>query len=273
MAKAEPEKEVATVTSADGTEIAFERSGSGPPLVLVHGVIFDRAIWELGDVRSSFAEHTTVYAMDRRNHGDSGSSDDCSMESQFDDVVAVVESIDDPVHLLGHSAGANLTLGAAPRVDNLRSLILHEPVIPSDEDVAVMEEAVGELMGLIEEGQNEQALAQFLGDMGHFASDELDALRSAPIWDATVETFPQTLLPDLEAGGEYEWDLTRFEDLSTPTLFPIGSESVPTDPVAELHDTLPNSRLATFEGHGHAAHLVAPNRYTDELLSFISEVD
>jgi pimeloyl-ACP methyl ester carboxylesterase len=214
-----------------------------------------------------------VHAMDRRNHGDSESSDDYSMEAQFDDVVSAVESIDDPVHLLGHSAGANLALGAAPRIDNLRSLILHEPVIPSDEDVVVMEAAVGEMMGLVNQGQNERALAQFLGDMGQFASDELDELRSAPIWDANVETFAQTLLPMLEAGGEYKWDLTRFEDLSTPTLFPVGGESVPTDMVEELHDTLPNSRLATFEGHGHAAHLVAPDRYTDEVLSFISEVD
>src|SRR6056297_1657234 len=96
-----------TVTSTDGTEIAYERSGSGPPLVLVHGAMFDRSIWELGDVRSALAEHTTVYAMDRRNHGDSESSHDFSVEAQLADVVAVVESIDEPVHLLGHSSGAN----------------------------------------------------------------------------------------------------------------------------------------------------------------------
>ncbi|ELY41523.1 alpha/beta fold hydrolase [Natronorubrum tibetense] len=266
-----PEKEIATVTSTDGTEIAYERSGSGPPLVLVHGAIFDRTIWELGDVRSTFAEHTTVYAMDRRNHGDSESSDDVSVEAQFDDVVAVVESIDDPVHLLGHSAGANFALGAAPRIDNLRSLILHEPAgEPSDEDRDVIEE----MMALLDEGQNEQALALFLGDFAQFSSDELDELRSAPIWDTHTDTFHQTLLPLIEAHGEVESDLTPFEDLSTPTLLLVGSESGWLKNMAEeLHDTLPNSRLATFEGHGHAPHLVAPDRCADKVLSFIGEVD
>ncbi|MDS0476833.1 alpha/beta hydrolase [Natrinema sp. 1APR25-10V2] len=268
------EKEVVTVTSADGTEIAYEQSGSGPPLVLVHGAIFDRAIWELGDVRSTFAEQTTVYAMDRRNHGDSESSDAISPEAQFADVVAVVESIDGPVHLLGHSAGANFALGAAPRTDNLRSLILHEPFGPSEERVAGIEETIAEMLALLDAGQNEQALALFLDDVAQFASDELDEIRSAPIWDAHVETFPHTLLPLLEAGGEYEWDLTPFADLSTPTLLPVGSESGHLKDMNEgLHDTLPNSRLATFEGHGHAAHLVAPDRYTDEVLSFISAAD
>ena len=43
------EKETTTVTSADGTEIVYERSGSGPPSVLVHGSATDRAVWEVGE--------------------------------------------------------------------------------------------------------------------------------------------------------------------------------------------------------------------------------
>ena len=95
------------------------------------------------------------------------------------------------------------------------------------------------------------------------------------MWDRYVDTFHQTLLPELEAGVERgEYDLTPFEDLSTPTLLPIGSESGwLKESAEELHDTLPNSRLAPFDGHGHAAHFVAPDRFTDEVLSFISDVD
>ncbi|WP_254769209.1 alpha/beta fold hydrolase [Salinilacihabitans rarus] len=268
------EKELATVTSADGTEIAYERSGSGPPLVLVHGAIFDRTVWELGDVRSTFAEHNTVYAMDRRCHGDSEHPEAYGVEPQFDDVVSVVESINEPVHLLGHSGGANFALGAAPRIDNLRSLILYEPYIPSDEDVDDVEETIAEMIALLDEGRNERALALFLGDVAQLTADELDELRSAPIWDAHVNTFHQTLLPGLETFEEHEWDLTTFEDLSTPTLLLVGSESGHLKETGEeLHDTLPSSRLTTFDGHGHAANIVAPDRFTDEVLSFISEVD
>ncbi len=264
--------------SSDGTEIVYGWSGSGPPSVLVHGSVVDRGIWELGDVRSTFAKHTTVHVMDRRYHGDSGSPEEYSgkPEPQFDDVVAVVESIDDPVTLIGHSYGALVALGAAPRIDNLRSLILYEPPIVSDENKARIEETGEKMMRLLEAGQNEQALTFFLGDVAQFAPDELDAIRSAPIWDRYVETYPQTLFPELEAGAgkENQRDITPFEDLSTPTLLLSGSESGwLKESAEELHDTLPNSRLATFDGHGHAAHLVAPDRFTDEVLSFISDVD
>ena len=271
----EEEKEIETVTSADGTDIAYERSGRGPPLVLVHGAMFDRSIWEIGDVRSTLAERTTVYAMDRRNHGDSASADDCSPDAQIADVVAVVESIDDPVHLLGHSSGANYALWAALRTDNLRSVIAHEPAAPPEEDVrAVLKETMEKTIALLEQGQNEQALTVVLDDFVEIAPDELTELRSSSVWDAHVDTFHQTLLPEANVAGEFDWwDLTPFEELSTPTLLPVGSESSHKNMAERLHEMLPNSRLTTLEGYGHFVHLVAPDRYTDEVLSFISEVD
>jgi len=269
------ETEIETVTSADGTEIAYERSGNGPPLVLVHGAMFDRSIWELGDIRSTLAEHTTVYAMDRRNHGDSESADDCSPDAQIADVVAVVESIDDPVHLLGHSSGANYALWAALRTDNLRSVIPHEPAAPPDEDIrAVLKETMEKTISLIEKGQNEEALTMVLNDFVKIAPDELAELRSSPVWDAHVDTFHQTLLPEAKVAGEFDWwDLTPFEELSTPTLLLVGSESPHKNMAERLHDTMPNSRLDAVEGYGHFVHLMAPDRYTDEVLSFISDVD
>jgi len=267
-----PRRDVETVTSADGTEIAYERSGSGPPLVLVHGAMFDRSIWELGGVRARLAERATVYAMDRRNHGDSGTSDDFSPAAQFADVVAVAESIDAPVHLLGHSAGANYALWAASRSDNVGGLILHEPAAPPDEDAGdALGELVTEVVSLIDEGQNEQALTLLVSDFAQFAPDELEELRSSPVWDAHVDTFPRTLLPELEAAVAFEWDLTPVEDLSTPTLLLVGSESGHRVMAERLDETMPNSRLVTFEGYGHAAHLVTPDRYTDEVLSFVSD--
>ena len=64
-----------TVTSADGTKIAFERTGSGSPLVLVHGAVTDHRVWEARELRSPLEDQFTVYAMDRRGHGESGGDD------------------------------------------------------------------------------------------------------------------------------------------------------------------------------------------------------
>lgn len=51
-------------------------------------------------------EHLTGYAMDRRGRGASGDAPEYALEHEFEDVVAIVESIDEPVTLLGHSFGA-----------------------------------------------------------------------------------------------------------------------------------------------------------------------
>ena len=237
--------------------------------------VFDRSIWEIGDLRSALAEQTTVYAMDRRNHGDSASSEDCRPDAQIADVVAVVESIDDPVHLLGDSSGANCALWAAPQTDNLQSVIPHEPAAPPEADVrAVLKETMEKTIALIEQGQNEEALTMVLNDFVEIAPDELTTIRSSPVWDGHVDTFHRTLLPEAKVAGEFDWwDLTPFEDLSSPTLLPVGSESSHKRMAEQLHEMMPDSRLAILEGYGHFVHLVAPDRYTDVVLSFINEID
>ncbi|KYH24072.1 short chain dehydrogenase [Halalkalicoccus paucihalophilus] len=98
------------VTSADGTEITFVRSGSGPPLVLVHGNADLHTFWDLAGTRSPCAEHCTVYAIDRRGRGGSGDAEEYELEREAEDVGAVVDAIDDPVTLLGHSGGALYSL-------------------------------------------------------------------------------------------------------------------------------------------------------------------
>jgi len=72
-----------TTTSADDTTIAYERTGGGPPLVLVHGGCGDHATWEPFDVRSAFAEHHAVYAIDRRGRGQSGDAATYEIDREF----------------------------------------------------------------------------------------------------------------------------------------------------------------------------------------------
>ena len=113
MADASPpdrDTAIETVTSADGTSIAYERGGRGPPLVLVHGTTADHTRWD--PLRPDFEEHFTVYAIDRRGRGGSGDAAHYELEREFEDVATVVESIDEPVNLLGHSHGALCSLEA-----------------------------------------------------------------------------------------------------------------------------------------------------------------
>ena len=262
-----------TVTSPDGTEIAFERTGSGPPLVLVHGAGGDHNLWEFFDVRTTLADHCTVYAIDRRGRGGSGDASAHDLGREVADVVAVVEAVDEPVTLFGQSYGALCALEAALRTDHLRRLIVYEGIVSGDDETkrAIIDELLAEIQPLVDEGQSEEAF-EFLMQAVGVPSEVIETVRSTPAWDE-MSYGAEKLPRELRTFGEYEFDPSRFEAVTTPTLLLVGEESDPTlragtEAVAEA---LPNSRIETIEGHGHGANLTAPDRFTDEVLSFVRE--
>ena len=112
------ETSTGTVTTESGTPLAYWRSGKGPPLVLVHGTAADHSRWR--PVLPALEERFTVYAIDRRGRGGSGDSDDYAVEREFEDVAAVVDSLGEPVNLLGHSYGGLVALEAALLTRNVR---------------------------------------------------------------------------------------------------------------------------------------------------------
>ncbi|WP_338727702.1 alpha/beta hydrolase [Haladaptatus sp. DJG-WS-42] len=259
-----------TVTSADGTTIAYEKTGHGPPLVLVHGTTADHTRWE--PIRPALEEQFTVYAMDRRGRGESDDAPDYSLEREFDDVVAVIDSIAEPVVLLGHSYGALCSLEAALRTDNVRKLILYEPPFLVEEGELTPAAMLAELHALVENGENEQALIRFFTDVAGMSLDEVDVLRAAPNWSARVSA-AHTVVREEAAPGEYVFDADRLATLATPTLLLTGTESAPflKDATAALAGVLPNCRVVTFEGHGHVAINSASERFTTEVFTFASE--
>lgn len=275
MAEATPpdtEREIETATSADGVEIAFERTGNGPPLVLVYGNGDVHRFWEEGGIRSAFADHYTVYAVERRGRGESGDAAEYELEREAEDVVAVVEAIDERVTLLGHSGGALYSLEAALRTDNLRNLILYEPPIQAGDNELDIAGEISEMTTLVERGENEQALVLFERDIAGLPPDELDGLRATPIWQKMVDA-AHTLPRELQAISEYEFEPARFANVTTPTLVLSGGESpsLYKDATEAVHEALPNSRIATFEGERHMAMHTAPDRFIDEVVTFIRE--
>lgn len=259
-----------TVTSADGTPIAYERTGSGPPLVLVHGTTADHTRWE--PIRPALEEHFTVYAVDRRGRGESGDADDYELEREIEDVTAVIHAIDEPVVLFGHSFGALCSLEAALRINNLRRLVLYEPPLPVSDYDRDTADVLEEMTALVDDGENEQALVRFFREIARVPATELDALRSAPNWPGRVDA-AHTAIREERARKGYEYDAARFAGLTTPTLLLAGSESAPflTDATDVLNDALPNSRIAVLDGQAHAAMNTAPELVVDEVLAFLHE--
>jgi pimeloyl-ACP methyl ester carboxylesterase len=267
---ADSETQRETVTSTDGTTIAVERSGSGPPVVFVHGTGADRTSWSL--IRPLLEDRITLYAVERRGRGRSGDTEPYAIEREFEDVAAVVESVGEPVSLVGHSYGGTCVLEAARRVDELASLVLYEPAFPVEGHALCTEEFLEEYEALLEAGERERALERFYSEVGELSPALIEALRSAPNWQPRVDA-AHTVLRELRAEAGYEFDAARFEDVTAPTLLLTGSETLlySKETTSIAADALPNSRVVTLDGQAHAAHLTAPELFAEELVRFVEE--
>ena len=99
-----------TVHSSDGTRIAFDRSGNGPPLILVDGALCYRASGPMGPLAALLAPHFTVFTYDRRGRGDSGDNPAYAVEREVEDIEALIKEAGGSAFVCGVSSGAALAL-------------------------------------------------------------------------------------------------------------------------------------------------------------------
>lgn len=265
---------MATIRSADGTCIAYERTGDGPPLVLAHGTSADHTRW--APVLPALAARFAVYAIDRRGRGGSGDgSGRYQIENEYADVAAVVNAVasDGPVSLLGHSYGALCSLEAALLAPHLQRLVLYEP--PISQGASLMPPTlIARLEELLQAGAREGVVETFLREGARVPPHELAQMKGLPAWQARVAA-AHTIPRELAASDAYRFDATRFRALAVPTLLLLGSES-PTfygEAVEALHGALPNSRIALLAGQRHAAMDTAPKLFVHEALTFLGSLE
>jgi pimeloyl-ACP methyl ester carboxylesterase len=114
------------VLSKDGTAIAFDRIGSGPPVILVDGALCHRKLGQSVQLAEQLAPHFTVITYDRRGRGESGDTPPYSVEREVEDIAALLHAVGGSAYLWGMSSGAMLALEAAMRLDGIRKLALYE---------------------------------------------------------------------------------------------------------------------------------------------------
>ena len=77
---------MATVTSKDGTKIAYDKSGTGLPIILVDGALCSRSFGPMPKLAPLMAEHFTVYMYDRRGRNESGDTQPYSVDREIEDI-------------------------------------------------------------------------------------------------------------------------------------------------------------------------------------------
>ncbi len=248
------------LTGRNGISIGFETFGSGPPLVLVHGAFTNR-VSNWITVRDGLGARFTVHAVDRRGRGESSSEPASSTRDEFDDLAMVISSVEEPAFVLGHSYGAHVALGAASRVpEKVRKLILYEPPTAS----SLSAETARALENDAHRADWDAFVARFFREVAQASTEELDELRSSPIWGMLVDGAKPTV-SDIRALRSYDFDPQEFRSLAVPVTFLCGSESPTIQSVTtdELMATLPDATRIELEGQGHDGMYRNPRQFID----------
>ena len=253
-----------TTTSKDGTTIAFERSGQGPPLVVVGGALNERRA--AATLAGLLAQSLTVYAYDRRGRGDSGDTPPYAVEREVEDLQALVEDAGGIAFVLGHSSGAVLALEAAAATPGITKLVLYEPpFIVDDSRPALPEDYVSHLRELAATDRRGEAVEYFMTTGVGAPAEAIPSMRESPFWpslEAVAHTlwYEGVIMGDNMVGKPLSAD--RWSSVTIPTLVIDGGASPPSmrSAVQQLADVLPNARRLTMEGQTHEVDptLLAP---------------
>jgi pimeloyl-ACP methyl ester carboxylesterase len=258
---------VCSVHSIDGARIGYQKFGNGVPLVLVHGTGTVGARWL--PLLPLLLQHFAVYVVDRRGRGNSGDAPAYSIDLEFHDIAAVVDSIDIPVVLLGHSFGGKCSLGAACLTHNLRRLILYEPgILPPD--TSYFEAGIIERLDtLCRAGKNAEVLMTFMREVLVLPETELARARVLPTWDARVAGAP-TIPREMRALEYSRFEPSQYRDLPVPTMLLRGTaSSAGWHPAHDLvRTTLPDCRIVEIPGQAHHAMDTAPELFVNSIVHF-----
>ena len=208
--------------SKDGTLLAYREGGIGPALVLVHGTGASSTRWL--PIIPTLAKQFHVYALDRRGRGDSGDAPHYSLEGEFEDVASLVDSIQAPVYLLGHSFGGICALEATLLIPHVHKLILYEPPIPLKNRPARPNEFVDQLEALLEAGDREGVLTKFVQEVLHMSPQDFENYRASAAWPSRVAA-AHTLPRELRAQEQYHFLPERFKAIKISTLLLMGEHS------------------------------------------------
>lgn len=258
-----------TVRSRDGTTIAYDRRGSGPPVVLVGGALSDRR--GAAALSETLAPRLTAVAYDRRGRGDSTDTPPYAVEREIEDLAALIEAIGPPAFVFGHSSGAVLSLRAADAALPISRLAVYEPpFIIDDSRPPLPPEYDSHLDELIAGGRNDDAVAYFLRT-GPLVPDAVIARsRESPAWAGLTAMAPTIAYDNRVMGDTMAGDaapLARFASVAVPTLVLAGGASpgFMRNGAAALAAVLPDATSRILEGQTHGA---APERLAPVLLDF-----
>jgi pimeloyl-ACP methyl ester carboxylesterase len=269
-----------TTKSADGTVIAYDRSGDGPPLVIALGAFCDRKSFV---PPASLTSQFTVCTYDRRGRGDSGDTQPYSPDREVADLAAVIEAVSGSAasaagsgaggsaagaagagagaFVFGHSSGAALALRAAAQGVPMAAVVAYEAsfVIPGTR--ALAENPAVRITEMVSSGRRSDAVKFWMTDVVQAPAEVVSMMENSPWWP-NLEALTHTLPYDLALSGDQGIPVDYLAKITVPVLV-LGGANSPDwfhRTVEATAEAIPGARLEMLEGqdHGVPPEVIAP---------------
>jgi pimeloyl-ACP methyl ester carboxylesterase len=254
-----------TTLSADGTKIAFDQTGEGPPLILVVGAFNDRSTG--APLANALESQFTVLNYDRRGRGASGDTQPYAVEREVEDLDALIREAGGAARVFGYSSGAILALEGAARGLNITKLALYDaPFAVGDDIPRPPKELAGQLAKLVASGRRGEAVELFQTKMVRIPEQVVAQFRHAPFRPA-LEAIAHTLVYDASIVGDQELPRGQLPSIKTPTLVVYGGESPAFmgNSSTALAKALPHGQVRALDGQSHD---IVPSALAPVLLEF-----
>jgi pimeloyl-ACP methyl ester carboxylesterase len=263
---------VRTVLSKDGTAIAFDRIGNGPPVILVDGALCYRGMGQSGQLAELLAQHFTVFTYDRRGRGGSGDTAPYAVEREVEDIAALLREAGGATFVWGMSSGAVLALEAANRLSGIKKLALYEAPLIVDDCRSMTEDDWVRIGAAVAADRRSDAVKLFLKSVG-VPGFFIALMRLLPMWSklkAVAHTLPYdgAIVKDNQRGKPLP--ASQWASVTVPALVMDGGKS----PVwmrnanRSLASVLPNAQYRTLEGQ---THMLKPKAHAPMLVEFFKD--
>jgi pimeloyl-ACP methyl ester carboxylesterase len=264
---------LSSVTSADGTTIAYEKSGAGPAIIVISNVAEDRT--GVAGVAEALSRHFTVINFDRRGRGASGDPQPYDPAREIEDIAALIDVAGGSAALTSGSGGCGLALDAAGALgDRVTGLYLYEPpFIVDDSRSPAPPDYVEHQEALVAAGRRSEAVEYFMTVMIGVPDEYIPAMKQDPSWDemakyAHTYAYDGRILRGLQDGGPLPADRWSIDAPIAVAVGGNGEEFIRAGADA-LAAILPNATVLTLLDQDHSAFWMAPEPVAEQARSFL----
>lgn len=266
-----------TVTSADGTTIAYTAWGEGDPIVIIDGATAYRASTpENAAAAALLADEFQVINYDRRGRGDSGDTTPYAVEREYEDLAAILEQVGQgrPASVFGWSSGGNLALNAVHAGVPVARLAVFEPNAAVDDTRPPLPADYVELLDTaVDEGRPGDAVALFMTAAAMMPVEMVEEMRGEEWW-LGLEAIAGTIAYDgRQVGDALSGRPLRpelWDRVGVPVLVMHGEDTWPAMVAGSraIAAHLPTATLKSVPGQEHS---ITPETLAAALRAFVKE--